>query len=119
MAAGRGQFRLVWHGEEVKNRHKAGAAAGCRAAGEHLLEVSRREVPLDTGALSRSGRVDSNGSEARVGISYDTPYARVQHEDTSLNHPNGRNAKYVEGPMQREQQAMLAIIAGEIRRATR
>lgn len=119
MAAGRGQFRLVWHGEQVKNKHKAGAAAGARKAAEHLLAVSRREVPLDEGTLSRSGRVDSNGSEARAGVSYDTPYARRQHEDMSLNHPGGRKAKYVEDPMQREQQTCLAIIAAEIRAATR
>lgn len=115
----RGQFRLTWHGEDVKNRHKAGAAAGARQAGEHLLAVSRRQVPKDTGTLERSGRVDSNGSEARVGISYDTPYARRQHEDESLRHTGGRKAKYISDPMRSEQQVCLAIIAAQIRRAAR
>jgi hypothetical protein len=119
MAAGRGQFRLTWHGEKVKNRHKAGAAAGARKAAEHLLQVSRQEVPLDEGTLSRSGRVDSNGSEARAGVSYDTPYARIQHEDETFRHPGGRKAKYLSDPMVREQQTVLAIIAAEIRKAAR
>lgn len=117
--AARGQFRLTWRGEQVKNTHKRGAADGARLAGEHLLAVSRRQVPKDEGTLERSGRVDSNGSEARVGISYDTPYARIQHENTSFRHPGGRKSHYISDPMRAEAQTMLAIIAASIRRAAR
>jgi hypothetical protein len=71
---------------------------GLRLGGELVLEASNRLVPLEEGTLERSGRVTDNGADT-VAISYDTPYARRQHEDMNLRHPNGRQAKFLETAM--------------------
>ena len=75
--------------------------------GEYILEESNRVVPHEVGDLQDSGRVTT--SDNTVAISYDTPYAVVQHEDMTFKHDNGRKAKFLEdaisdasqGPAQR------------------
>jgi len=74
---------------------KRGGEQGVRDCANLLLQESRKQVPLDTGALSRSGTVDSEGLKATV--SYDTPYAVRWHE-TNANFQHGRKMKYLEDP---------------------
>lgn len=70
-----------------------------------VLNESKRIVPFRDGHLKDSGEVsrpqiDRRGVE--VEISYGgaaTPYAAVQHWDTSLNHPNGKQALYLLTPV--------------------
>lgn len=68
-----------------------------RDAGEYVLEQSSREVPHEVGDLQDSGRVSVDGDTCA--ISYDTPYAVVQHEDMTFHHDSGRKAKYLEDPL--------------------
>jgi hypothetical protein len=114
-----GDFRLTWHGPEVKAKTRAGAVRGLATAGEHLLGESRREVPIEEGTLERSGRSDVDERGLAVAVSYDTPYARRQHEDLTFRHDSGRKAKYLEDPLNREGDTMLALVAAEIRRELR
>lgn len=74
---------------------RRGGEKSVRDCANLLLEESRKQVPLDTGALSRSGAVDSEGLTATV--SYDTPYAVRWHE-TNANFQHGRKMKYLEDP---------------------
>lgn len=85
---------------------------------EFGLEESGREVPIEEGTLSRSGSVSVDRGQGVVQISYDTPYAVVQHEDESLRHDAGRKAKFLEDPMlQSVAPAAEAHIGEAIRRA--
>ena len=52
-----------------------------------------------------------------VAISYDTPYAVRQHEDTRLRHDPGRRAKWLERTLQEERQRVQKWIADEIGKA--
>jgi len=45
-----------------------------------------------------------------VSVVYSAPYARYQHENLELNHPNGGQAKYLEEPARRLQNDMAAIV---------
>lgn len=45
-----------------------------------------------------------------VSVVYTAPYARIQHEDLTFNHPNGGQAKYLEEPARRLQSEMAAIV---------
>lgn len=71
-----------------------------------ILNESKRIVPFDVGTLKDSGavekpKIDANGIE--VEITYGgaaAAYAAVQHWDTSLNHPNGKQALYLLTPVQ-------------------
>lgn len=104
----------VTPGRNVVATIHGAAGRGVYLAAEHLLGVSRRLVPLEEATLERSGVASSDGMEGAV--SYDTPYAVRQHEDLTLQHDAGRQAKYLEQPWQSEQDAMLDIIAQEVRR---
>jgi hypothetical protein len=90
-----------------------------RLAVEHILGESRKEVPIEEGTLERSGVAQWDDQQQRGAISYDTPYAVRQHEDMALRHDDGRKAKYLEDPMEREADAVRDIFAAELRRALR
>lgn len=111
--------RVTWHGREVAEELRDAAVRGLRKAGEHLLDESRKLVPLEEGTLERSGTVVVDESELTATVAYDTPYAVVQHEDMTLQHASGRQAKYLEQPMNSERDTMRDIIAAELRRAVR
>lgn len=108
--------RMSWQGGRLwGSRGRRAASRGLREALEHTLQVSRTQVPLEEGTLERSGRVDIDGLEGS--ISYDTPYAVIQHEALDFHHPvPGRKAKYLEDPMNSEQRKMLELMRVSLRR---
>lgn len=72
------------------------AAVG--GAGEFLLEAANRTVPHEEGTLEGSGTVTlvRKGDTTAAVVSYDTPYAVRQHEDTRLRHAGKGRAKWLE-----------------------
>jgi hypothetical protein len=107
--------RMRWEGQRLwTSRGRRLASDGLRRALEHVLAESRKIVPLDEGTLERSGRVDVDGLEGSV--SYDTAYARRQHEELTWRHAPGRSAKYLERPMNSERAVMLRLMAVSLRR---
>lgn len=111
---------VEWHGDEVLAKLRKAHAAALSDVAEVLLEGANRTVPIEEMILGGSGTVVDlhGGTIARssggpnfvttrvdtarptglieLAVSYDTPYAVVQHEDTSLNHDPGRRAKWLE-----------------------
>lgn len=84
-----------------------------RALGDELyhdavvvMADSQKIVPYDEGDLHDSGEVDRpqvNGARVEVRLHYgdaQVDYALVQHEDLTLNHPNGGSAKFLETPFE-------------------
>jgi hypothetical protein len=108
--------KIKWNGPAVKAANHAAAARGLGKAAEHILGESRKEVPLEEGTLERSGVASVDREHLIAAVAYDTPYAVRQHEELTWQHDEGRNAKYLEGPMNRERDTALQIIAAEIRR---
>lgn len=115
---------------QLDARLQEGAVKGLNIALEHLIQVSREEVPHEEGTLERSSTPGEEGDEGNGGISideselkgavsYDTPYAVIQHEDMTFKHDDGRKSKYLEDPFDAEQDTMLELIAAEIRRSLR
>ncbi|WKU03753.1 hypothetical protein [Micromonospora sp. HUAS LYJ1] len=109
------EFRLDWDGDKVLAALAGASFDGTLLAGEHLLQMSSGLAPHEEGDLERSGEVSSDPGTGAVAVSYDRPYAVKQHEDMTLRHDEGRQAKYLEEPMDTERDTMLALIA----RATR
>ncbi len=92
-------FRVKLDKEKVLRMSKAAAKKGLHDALDHLASVSKEQVPLDQGPLRNSCYVDV-ASDGRSGtVSYDTPYAVMQHEHTEYQHQRGRKAKYLEDPV--------------------
>ena len=82
----------------VRSITKSGSKRATWMALDHLASVSKQQVPLDQGPLKNSCAVDVNDDGSQGTVSYDTPYAVVQHENTWYRHPRGRKAKYLEDP---------------------
>lgn len=92
---------IKWNGSSIEEAIMTAALEGAYLGAEAILTESLDEVPLESGTLERSGAVTEVPAECAVYIHYNTPYARKQHEDLTLHHPNGRKAKYLEDPFNR------------------
>lgn len=90
------------------------AGEGLERGLEHVLGEARRIVPLEEGTLERSGRVVRDGLLG--GVTFDTVYAVRQHEELTWKHLPGRQAKYLETPMNSERDVVLRLMAVPLRR---
>ncbi|SET94725.1 Minor capsid protein [Salinibacillus kushneri] len=106
-----------WRGNEVVKKAQKARERGVTEATEFVLDESNKRVPHDEGPLQNSGttHVTKGGREASV--SYNTPYAVRQHEATHYNHPNGREAKYLENAVKQNRKQVQKHIEKSIKRA--
>ena len=128
--------------EAVRIAEQAGIKA-LRTGAEAILTEAIDETPIDTGTLRRSGTVtvgalpdvaqvyeaaesgrdmkdafpDPVGKEKAVYISFNTPYARRQHEELDYEHPRGGKAKYLEDPFNRLKQKVVKMAELRIKKA--
>ena len=128
--------------EAVKIAEDAGLKA-LRTGAEAILTEAIDETPIDTGTLRRSGTVTvgalpdgaqvyeaaesgsdmkdafpgPEGKEKAVYISFNTPYARRQHEELGYNHPLGGKAKYLEDPFNRNKDKVLKYADKQVKKA--
>ena len=128
--------------EAVKIAEEAGLKA-LRTGAEAILTEAIDEAPVDTGTLRRSGTVtvgklpdgekvyeaakDGNemkeafpekiGKEKAVYISFNTPYARRQHEELDYEHPRGGKAKYLETPFNANKKKVIKYAERKIKEA--
>jgi len=128
--------------EAVKIAEEAGLKA-LRTGAEAILTEAIDETPIDTGTLRRSGTVTvgalpdgaqvyeaaesgrdmkdafpgPEGKEKAVYISFNTPYARRQHEELGYNHPRGGKAKYLEDPFNRNKKKVLQYAEKQVKKA--
>lgn len=77
--------------------------AGILDAMEFILRISKPRVPVDTGALQRSGKINKIENGYEVIYHSENPatgynYAPIQHENLTFNHTVGQ-AKYLEEPI--------------------
>lgn len=82
--------------EDVMRRVRRGCASGTAAALSCLAEASKALTARESGRLRRSCRVSLSPDGLSGTVSYDTPYAVAQHENTGLAHPRGGRAKYLQ-----------------------
>jgi hypothetical protein len=101
---------------QIQQRGKTGTAKGLGLALEHMLGVSNDHVPHEEGTLERSGKTGVDEQALRGGVGYDTPYAVIQHEDMTLRHDPGRNAKFLENALNGERDTAGKLIATAIER---
>ena len=71
------------------------------AEAERILEASLPLVPVDTGLFLSTGMVerDAHGATIRYGGHGLAPYAVVVHEDVTMQHPRGGQAKFLQAPV--------------------
>jgi hypothetical protein len=81
---------------------------------EHLREVAVSKTPMDTGNLR--GEAATLPAPDGASVYYPGPYARYQHYELQLRHEVGQ-ALYLEQPLVQETEAILEIVASELRKA--
>lgn len=112
-------FRLSWRGRQVERAVRVASERAVKMTAEHILGESQHEVPLEESTLQRSGHtgVETKRWEAVGVISYDTPYAVIQHERLDFKHDPGRKAKYLEDPVRKSAADMGRIAAAVLKGA--
>ena len=89
-----------WHGTKAKAAARKGAARGLMRSAEHVLQQANLIVPIEESTLLKSGVAHApDRAMLRAAVSYDTPYAVRQHEELTYRHDPGRQAKYLETPL--------------------
>lgn len=132
---GRGKFlrtrldgfdQMVGKMAKSPERFKRAVGAGMYAAANNVMTASLEIVPVDSGALKGSGYVtlpeESGSGELVVEMGYGgdaKEYAERQHEDTSLQHKDGGQAKYLQRPYMEKAGGILKTIAMNARAAFR
>lgn len=101
--------------DAVRRAIEGAAERGIRKGAEIVMAESDAHVPTESGRLDKSSRVTSDGMDAAV--SYDEPYAVIQHEDMRAHHDSGRHAKFLEKAGAAKRQEVANAVAAEIRRA--
>lgn len=109
------RMSMSWNARPAKAAALRGATQGLELAAEHVLQEATRIVPIEERTLQDSGTASVDG--LRAAVSYDTPYAVVQHEDLTLNHDPGKTAKYLEKPMMEERPVVARLIQRAIAKA--
>lgn len=103
-----------WHGAPVEAEVLAAAERGVYEACEVLLAHSLQRTPFVEGDLRQSAVASAEGTRGMV--SYNTPYARRQHEELGYHHPIGE-AKFLEKAANEFGPEFLAIVQARVRQA--
>ena len=89
--------------------------------GNRIMGQSVQLVPIDTGLLRSSAHVErptTAGATVEVELRYGShglvPYALVVHEDVTMNHPNGGQAKYLLDPLLAAVDGMPARLGADL-----
>lgn len=105
---------ITWHGApQVAAKAKDGMLEACEVLLAHAVD----QTPWVEHHLRNSGTTDvaSQGETVTGVVSFNTPYARIQHEALDFHHPNGGNAKFLERPANQFGDELLQIIGANLR----
>ena len=134
-----------WKTEKAKSIVMKEGIKALQIAGENILTEAINNAPIKSGTLRRSGTVTTGAlpdgeavftaaeggtdmskafpnplsSSPEVYASFNTPYARRQHEELDWNHPLGGGPKYLENAFNRNKTKSQKFIQARIERALR
>lgn len=136
-------MKLEWKGDKVAKDIKTVAINGLLDGGEHILTKAIPNTPKLSGTLRRAGVVSirdlpdpqevyakaESGQEyqsvgvpthmdTEVYVSFNTPYARKQHEEMDYRHIDG-GPKYLENAYNAEVDNVLTMVSNRILNYTR
>ena len=111
---------VTWTADHLPQEIQDAVNRALKDCGEDLLGESNKLVPHLTGDLENSGEVSQDESKCEVAVSYGgslaSSYARRQHEDTRLRHRNGRQAKYLEQPFNKNKGKYMQFVQNAIQK---
>lgn len=94
---------------------------GLRKCAEMLLKASRPMVPVDTGRLKASGKVEVRGKGlgATALAVYEAPYAIFVHENVGVYHAPPTQARFLSAAIPKVRGAMTALLKRQLTAGTR
>jgi hypothetical protein len=130
---------VKWRGEQAKAVVRHAALEGLKDWSDDVLARSHRvvpEAPSDApgaGQLKESGRVDIDPAKLRAVVSYDSPkdgrddgrrqpsvgLAVLVHENMRARHAPGKQAKYLEQPLNETRRSGPEMVRRSIARVLR
>ncbi len=84
---------------------------------EAIYQASKRKKEGGQRKSHKKAFLEPVGTENAVYISFNTPYARRQHEEIDYEHPRGGKAKYLEDPFNRNKDKVIKYVNKKIRKA--
>ena len=101
------------HNAKLTEIEKA-AREALRDTAKQVLDQAKKNVPVDQGALRRSGKVGV--SDVNVYIRFTSPHAWLQHERLDYEHDQG-GAKYLERAVDEigVEQAIISGVSARLR----
>lgn len=107
--------------QQLAAKAPVATAFGMYDAMQEVMLDAKSRAPVDTGAMRDSGYVTpptvSSQKEVSIEAGFGGPseeYVVRQHEDTSLNHPNGGEAKFFENALDAGRGLIMATIAEHV-----
>lgn len=104
----------------AKEANRKAFERGLLKAGKFLLRMSKKIVPVDTGALKKSGFVRlrwKGQTRVDVRVGYSIFYAIYQHEILWYRHRKGQQAKFLEEPSRVFAKDIRDIVRLEVQKA--
>jgi hypothetical protein len=100
----------------LQSRLDAAMPAALDDGGEVIKTDAADKAPKESTRLVGTAKVDhSRGGRDTVGVTFDGPYARYQHEHLGFKHPHGGQAKFLEAAMLEKEDDAKRAMADRIR----
>ena len=103
--------------QKLAEKAPVATAFGMYDAMQEVMLDAKARTPVDTGAMRDSGYVTApevnSNRQVSIEAGFGGPsqeYVVRQHEDTSLNHPNGGEAKFFENALDANHGLIMATI---------
>jgi hypothetical protein len=112
-------FRFTDRSTAAKAAIRGAIADALGDVAETLLNDANRTVPIEEGTLERSGVASVDRNALQSAVSYDTPYAVVQHEDPTLRHDPGRRDHWLIDTLNENRRRYLDYVADKVRSVLR
>lgn len=99
---------LIWHGDELLARLGHILQEGAKAGAGALQDGAERIIPTESSELRESGKVTADGD--RAALSYDTPYAVIDHQSGYPRHRPPQTKHWLTKPMLENGPEILAAM---------
>lgn len=104
---------------DLEGEARKGAERGLFALGNNIMTEAKQRTPVDMGILRASGYVEAR-QDGMVELGFGGAagaYAVKQHEDLSLNHPGGGQAKFLESAVDDARPSAAAFVGKFVKEA--
>lgn len=115
-----GVERVLRASGKARSKFAKNIADTLKKGAEIILKESQKYVPVDTGALKLTGRVETRGVglNAESHVIYDTAYAIFVHENVFMRHDPPTRSKFLTYAVNKMRGTVTAMLKRNLRVGT-